>query len=554
MKKLLILLSLVCLKQASAQTWVTIPDAQFLSYLKTIVPTAINVNQLDISSSLVTTTTHTIDLSSYNSIADLTGLQYFSSLTYLYCAANKLTGLPALPNSLSYLDCSGNPLTSFPVLPNSLSHLNCSINNLSSLPALPGSLNYLDCDNNKLTGLPALPDSLNYLDCSQNNLSSLPALPDSLTELICDYNTLNVLPALPVYLNGLSCDYNNLSSLPALPDSLKNLSCGENKLTSLPVLPNLISLWCDANKLTSLPALPNSLTYLHCGANNLSNGLPALPNSLQDLECQQAQLTSLPALPKSVQSLNCSWNSLTSLPALPAWMEALYCYENQISCLPPIPPSIPLDNFMIDPNPFTCFSNYVPAMGLDTVIYPLCVAGNTSSCPAAAATCSANITYTLVTGAQGAQVNFSILSSGYSNVWHFGDPNSTGSTTGLNVQHVFSKNGTYIIQCVTKNSAGQVICISTDSIVLADVGIPSFVSPEDQVTLYPNPGNGSFTLETGFTDKQLLQVFDLTGQLLLSQDIMGKTSIDASHLSEGVYTLSIKTKNGVINKKLLIVK
>ena len=72
--------------------------------------------------------------------------------------------------------------------------------------------------------------------------------------------------------------------------------------------------------------------------------------------------------------------------------------------------------------------------------------------------------------------------------------------------------------------------------------------------LYPNPANGTFFIETNFTAKQTILVYDVTGKLVLSQIIYGKTNIDASSLSEGVYTISIISTEGVLNKKLVIVK
>ena len=123
MKKFLLIALLICIKQINAQTYVAIPDSNFVHYLKTIVPTAFKGDSLNTSSTLVTTTTDSISVSSY-SITNLSGIQYFTSLTYLECGTNSLTTLPALPNTLTYLDCSYNFLDSLPVLPNSLNTFN----------------------------------------------------------------------------------------------------------------------------------------------------------------------------------------------------------------------------------------------------------------------------------------------------------------------------------------------------------------------------------------------------------------------------------------------
>src|ERR1017187_1244186 len=136
LKKLFILLTVIAsvAKQSYGQTpYVAIPDSNFAHYLKTIVPTAFKGDSLNTSSTLVTTTTHSINV--YGSgIANLTGIQYFTSLTWLECSHNPLiTHLPTLPHSLTYLSCGVDSLTTLPFLPNSLAFLDCELNPLTIL-------------------------------------------------------------------------------------------------------------------------------------------------------------------------------------------------------------------------------------------------------------------------------------------------------------------------------------------------------------------------------------------------------------------------------------
>jgi hypothetical protein len=51
-----------------------------------------------------------------------------------------------------------------------------------------------------------------------------------------------------------------------------------------------------------------------------------------------------------------------------------------------------------------------------------------------------------------------------------------------------------------------------------------------------------------------MQVYDVNGKMVLSQTINGKTNIDASSLSEGVYNISIISNEGVVNKRVVIVR
>ena len=191
---------------------------------------------------------------SWRNIANLSGIEYFTSLQTLYCYYNQLTSLPALPASLQTLVCNDNLLGAYLptiTLPASLQQLDCSANQLTSLPALPASLTLLVCANNQLTNLPALPASLQVFWCSSNQLTSLPALPASLQELQCYSNLLGA------YLPTIT-----------LPASLQFLYCDNNQLTSLPTLPaNLVALYCNNNQLTSLPTLP--VGDLRCASNLL---------------------------------------------------------------------------------------------------------------------------------------------------------------------------------------------------------------------------------------------------------------------------------------------
>ena len=75
-----------------------------------------------------------------------------------------------------------------------------------------------------------------------------------------------------------------------------------------------------------------------------------------------------------------------------------------------------------------------------------------------------------------------------------------------------------------------------------------------KLNIYPNPTSGSFIIETNAATNQTVEIFDVNGKLILSQIINGKTIIDASNLSNGIYNLSLTSSDGFINKKLVVVK
>src|SRR5581483_11767407 len=170
MKKLYTSLFLLLFSCALCKAqWVTIPDANFVSYLQTKFPSCMNGSQLDTASSIVKGVDSINCISS--GIHNLYGIQFFSNLKILICGSNPLDSLPHIPFSLHQLNCSYG-LT------------------YGILPALPAGLDTLECINCSITSLPPLPASLTYLDCAQNGLTHLPDLPASLLYLYCYYNSL----------------------------------------------------------------------------------------------------------------------------------------------------------------------------------------------------------------------------------------------------------------------------------------------------------------------------------------------------------------------------
>ena len=182
-------------------------------------------------------------------IESLNGLEWFTSLEYLYCAYNQLTELPALPGNLKYLSCSDNRLAELPALPDSIQVLLCYSNQLAELPELPASLSELNCDWNQLTSLPTLPDSLVYLYCYDNRLTELPELPPNLMWLDCGRNKIESLPPLPSGLIGLYCAYTRLTSLNVTGlIYLQYLNCSYNYMPEPSAVKGLpIIIWDNSN-------------------------------------------------------------------------------------------------------------------------------------------------------------------------------------------------------------------------------------------------------------------------------------------------------------------
>ncbi len=259
-----------------------------------------------------------------NAIADLKGIEYFTSLTSLECPNNQLTSLDVSKNtSLTFLNCSDNQLTSLDVTSNtSLTCLDCSINPVTTLDLSKNTaLTSLDCRYTQMTTLDLSRNTaLSSLDCSHS--SDLTALDlsnnTSLISLYCRYTQMTALDLSKntalIYLN---CSDNQLTALDVSNNpALSTLCCSDNQLTTLDLSGNtsLIELYCSGNQLNTLDASRNvALTNLDCSSNQL-NALDVSKNTaLANLDCSDNQLTALDVSNATLCKLNCTYNQLTSL-------------------------------------------------------------------------------------------------------------------------------------------------------------------------------------------------------------------------------------------------
>ncbi|HEX7413210.1 MAG TPA: T9SS type A sorting domain-containing protein, partial [Bacteroidia bacterium] len=131
---------------------------------------------------------------------------------------------------------------------------------------------------------------------------------------------------------------------------------------------------------------------------------------------------------------------------------------------------------------------------------------------------------------------------------------SGAGVTGNTFNPSTAGTGTFVITYSYTNVNNCTNTAAQNMVINACTGINQLATNNDQVTVYPNPNNGNFIVETSTTEAQTVQLFDLNGSLVLSQNINSKASIDASNLQNGVYYISIHSKEGVVNKKLIIVR
>lgn len=216
-----------------------IPDANFKAYL--VGNTSINTNSdTEIQKDEANAYSGLINCPSL-SIADLTGIEGFSSIYRLSCNNNNLTSLDVSHNkSLDMLQCQSNSLTELDVSQNSL-------------------LDYLDCSNNfTLVKLNVTQNPiLDFLRCGNTDLSELDVTNNTLLTTLESYaSDLSVLDLTNnTLLNRLVCRNNNFTELNVSHlEFLESFYCQSNQITTLDLSKNinLDVFWGNDNLLTSL--------------------------------------------------------------------------------------------------------------------------------------------------------------------------------------------------------------------------------------------------------------------------------------------------------------
>ena len=238
---------------------VSLTDANHLEKIRA-------VTELDINGPLVT---------EEGKLTDLSGIEWFTGLTYLSCNDNNLTELDVSANTaLDILYCEGNQLTTLDVSANTaLEYLNCRRNQLMTLDVSANTaLRWLWCEDNQLAALDVSKNTaLDILYCEGNQLAELDVSGcTALGTLFCFSNQLRSLDVSKnTALEYLWCEGNQLTSLDVSANRLlEDLDCSSNQLMTLDVSANrsLRHLSCSSNQLTTLDVSANTaLTYLSCG-------------------------------------------------------------------------------------------------------------------------------------------------------------------------------------------------------------------------------------------------------------------------------------------------
>jgi uncharacterized repeat protein (TIGR02543 family) len=298
-------------------------------------------------------------------ICDLTGIEYFTNINYLYCSQNNLTSLNVSTlTQMTVLDCSYNHLTGIDLSKcTSLISVECKNN------ALPITLDENNClelttlktfdlarasnwsenvkiDEEKLTPVESNTNNIITYDYLANapqipNLEvsfSLVIATDSLEDVEVNETTFPDAAFRAFVIKNFDTDEDNFLSakerskitylfVPAL---------GITDLTGISYFPNIVFLNCEDNGITLLDITAlNNLRGLYASNNQLSQLVFGDTNTLNELYCSNNQLSTLDIKnPDRITKLYCDNNHLSVLDAtLFPNLTELNCSKNNLSSL-----------------------------------------------------------------------------------------------------------------------------------------------------------------------------------------------------------------------------
>ncbi len=129
-----------------------------------------------------------------------------------------------------------------------------------------------------------------------------------------------------------------------------------------------------------------------------------------------------------------------------------------------------------------------------------------------------------------------------------------GANTGYAIEGMVLRVGCNLyISDNDCNYTGQEL-FKVDLCSLFPNGIHEINEIVNRVIAFPNPTSDQFFIEANTTGKLTVDLYDVNGRHVFNASINDKENINVSTLENGAYTLTIKTADRVINKKLVILR
>ena len=136
--------------------------------------------------------------------------------------------------------------------------------------------------------------------------------------------------------------------------------------------------------------------------------------------------------------------------------------------------------------------------------------------------------------------------------------------------HSWFNNGTYLNYKSGENPDSAIIVISSSSSVPKNgsyiyiddllfsgsvIGINEISLNQNSISVFPNPSNDTATIEINNETNTTLEttIFNFEGKIIYEKIVLNNiNTINTSNWNKGVYSVQIKSKNQLINKKLII--
>jgi PKD repeat protein len=146
----------------------------------------------------------------------------------------------------------------------------------------------------------------------------------------------------------------------------------------------------------------------------------------------------------------------------------------------------------------------------------------------------------------GSKVDLKIAKGGNSYQWKFGTTDSV-KTTATTYNHTIKSSDQHTV-CLT---ATDLSGCSSQTCKNVSVGILKL--SEKSFKIFPNPNNGSFTIELDNPEMDAaIEVFDVMGKLVKKVERVEKVTLVDLEVASGIYVVKVKTGGAIWMRKILV--
>lgn len=150
---------------------------------------------------------------------------------------------------------------------------------------------------------------------------------------------------------------------------------------------------------------------------------------------------------------------------------------------------------------------------------------------------------------------------GISYQWDFGNGSDIITTfSSLSpVLHSYSEPGNYIVNVTISNACGNTQTYTDYIFIYGSSEVPEYKTSGNLVfSVYPNPNNGRFYIETENHEQVNLSltIMNISGQIIYKSELYDKNDnvyeVDLSHYSRGIYFVILNSDEGFSVKKIIL--